>query len=52
MLRYAYFPDNRNGPDNNDLIYKKLWNLRHIFDLFNDTYSKYYAPSENFAVDN
>jgi hypothetical protein len=51
MLRFVHFPHNKNAPDNNDLSYKKLWNLKHIFDLFNDTYSKYYAPPENASVD-
>jgi hypothetical protein len=31
--------------------YVRLWKIRQIFYLFNNAYSKYYAPSEHLAVD-
>jgi hypothetical protein len=34
----------------NDPNYDRLWKVRNVFDLLNDTYSKYYTPSEHLAV--
>jgi hypothetical protein len=31
--------------------YDRLWKIRQISDMLNDTYSKYYALSEHLAVD-
>jgi hypothetical protein len=51
ILHYLHFSDNQNAIDNNDPNYDKLWKIRRIFDMLNDVYSKYYAPTEHMTVD-
>jgi hypothetical protein len=40
-----------NQPDKNDNNYDRLWKMRTLSDLFNDTYAKFYNPSKHLAVD-
>jgi hypothetical protein len=51
ILHYPHFSDNQNAIDNNDPNYDRLWKIRCIFDMLNDVYSKYYAPTEHLTVD-
>ena len=29
----------------------RLWKVRHLFDILNEKFSKFYSPSEHLAVD-
>ena len=51
ILRYLHFTDNRNEPDRTDENFDRLWNIRDLFEILNDTFSKFYNPSENLAID-
>src|SRR5215510_4837132 len=51
ILRYLHFTDNRNEPDRTDENFDRLWKIRHLFEILNDTFSKLYNPSENLAID-
>jgi hypothetical protein len=41
---FIHFSNNDSALDNIDLNCDRTWNLRHIFNLLNDTRSEYYAP--------
>jgi len=41
ILRLLHFSDNMNQPDKNDNNYDKLWKIRTLSDLLNDTYTKF-----------
>src|SRR5215469_4660215 len=51
ILRYLHFTDNRNEPDRADENFDRLWKIRALFEILNDTFSKFYGPSENLAID-
>ena len=51
MLRYLHFTDNRNEPDRTDEKYERLWKIRDLFEILNATFSKFYNPSDNLAID-
>jgi hypothetical protein len=51
ILRHLHFADNENAIDSNDPKYDTQWKIRQIFDILNDTFSTYYAPTEHLAVD-
>jgi hypothetical protein len=51
ILRYLPFSNNQNSTDNNDPNYNKLWKIRRIFEMLNDVYSKYLAPTEHVTED-
>jgi hypothetical protein len=51
ILRYLHFTDNRDEPDKRDDNFDKLCKMRTICDMLNDTYAKYYSPTEHSAVD-
>ena len=51
ILRYLHFTDNRNEPDTTDENFDRLWKIRDLFEILNDTFSKFYNPSENLAID-
>src|SRR5215469_8457380 len=51
ILRYLHFTDNRNEPDRADENFDRLWKIRDLFEILNDTFSKFYDPSENLAID-
>ena len=51
ILRYLHFTDNRNEPDRTDENFDRLWKIRDLFEILNDTFSKLYNPSENLAID-
>jgi hypothetical protein len=50
ILRYLHFT-NRDEPDKRDDNFDRLWKMRTIFDMLNDSYAKYYSPTEHLAVD-
>ena len=51
ILRYLHFTDTRNEPDRTDENFDRLWKIRDLFEMLNHTFSKFYNPSENMAVD-
>jgi hypothetical protein len=51
ILRFLHFSNNDNASESNNPNYDRPWKIRQIFDMLNDAYSKYYAPSELLAVD-
>jgi len=51
ILRFLNFSDNKNEPDKTDENYDQLWKMRAIFDKFNNSYAKYYSPTNHLAVD-
>jgi hypothetical protein len=51
FLDFSIFQTMTSVLDNNDLNYYGLRMLRHIFDLMNNEYLKYYAPSEHLVGD-
>ena len=34
-----------------DENFDRLWKIRDLFEILNDTFSKFYYPSENLAID-
>jgi len=51
ILRYLHFTDKRNEPDRTDENFDSLWKIRDLFESLNATFSKFYSPSENLAID-
>jgi hypothetical protein len=51
ILRFLHFSDNSNKPDKTHENYDRLWKFRTVFDVLNDSFGKYYNPSEHLAVD-
>jgi len=51
ILRYLHFTDNRNEPDRTDENFDRLWKIRDLSEILNNTFSKFYNPSENLAID-
>ena len=51
IVRYLHFTDNRNEPDRKDENFDGLWKIRDLFEILSATFSKFYNPSENLAVD-
>ena len=51
ILRYLHFTDNKNEPDRTDEKFDRLWKIRDLFEILNDTFRKFYNPSENLAID-
>ena len=51
ILRYLHFTDNRNEPDRTDENLDRLWKIRDLLEILNATFSKFYNPSENLAID-
>jgi len=50
ILRFLYFSDIKNEPAKTNENYDQLWKLRAVFDKLNNSYVKYYVPTENLAV--
>jgi hypothetical protein len=50
ILRFLYFSDIKNEPDKTDENYDQLWKMRAIFDKLDNSFVKYYVPTENLAV--
>ena len=48
---YLHFTDNRNEPDRTDENLDRLWKIRDLSEMPNGTFSKFYNPSENLAID-
>jgi hypothetical protein len=44
--------DKRNGVDRMEDNYNRLWNIWDVFQILNQTFSKFYKPSENLAIGN
>ena len=51
ILRFLHFTDNKNEPDMTDENSDRLWKMRHLFDILNQKFGKFYNPSEHLAVD-
>ena len=51
ILRFLHFSDNKNEPNKTDENYDRLWKMRAIFDKLNNSYAKYYSPTEHLAAD-
>ena len=51
VLRYLHFADNRNEPERTDENFERLWKIQDRFEILNSTFSTFYNPSENLAVD-
>jgi len=45
------FTDNRNEPDKTNKNFDWLWKIRDLFEILNDTFSKFYNLSENLGTD-
>src|SRR5215510_12576011 len=50
ILRFLHFTDNKNEPDMTDENSDRLWKMRHLFDILNHKFRKFYNPSEHLAV--
>jgi hypothetical protein len=50
ILCFLHFVDNRKEIDKNDENYDRLWKMWDAFEMINNTYIKYYNPSEHLAV--
>ena len=50
-LRFLHFTDNRNESDMTDENYDRLWKIRNPPEILNKTFSNFYSPSEQLAVD-
>jgi len=50
ILRYIHFTDNRNEPDRTDENFDRPWKIRDLFEILSATFSKFYNPSENLAI--
>jgi len=50
ILRYLHFTDNMNEPDRTDGNFDRLWKIRDLFEILNDTFSKFYNPSKNLVL--
>jgi len=51
ILRYLHFTDNRNEPDRTYEMFDRLWKIRDLLEILNATFSKFYNPSDNLAID-
>jgi hypothetical protein len=51
ILQYIHFANNQNAIDNNDPKYNRLWKIRYIFEILNNTFSTYYTPTEHLTAD-
>jgi hypothetical protein len=51
ILWCLHFCDNKKGPDKTQTIITKHGKIRTIFDKLNDSYAKYYSPTEHVAAD-
>ena len=49
--RYLHFTANTNEPDRTDENFDRLWKIRDLFEILDDTFSKFYNPSVNLAID-
>jgi hypothetical protein len=50
ILHFLHFTDNNAEIDKQADNYDRLWKIRTIIDTLNDTYDKYYNPSEHLAI--
>jgi len=50
ILRYLHFTD-KNEPDRTDEKSDRLWKIQDLFEILNATFSKFYNPSDNLAID-
>jgi len=51
IIRYLHFTDNRNEPERTDENFDILWKIQDLCEILNATFSKFYNPSENMAID-
>jgi len=51
ILCYLHFTDNRNESDRREENFDRPWKIRDLFEILNATFSKFYNPSENLAID-
>ena len=51
ILRFLHFTDNKNEPDMTDENSDPLWEMRNLFEILNEKFSKFCSPSEHLAVD-
>ena len=51
ILSYLHFTDNRNEPDRTGDNYDRLWKIWDLFEILNNTFSKFYNTSKNQAID-
>ena len=51
ILLYLHFTDNRNEADRTDENFERPWKIRDLSEILNATFSKFYNPSENLAID-
>jgi hypothetical protein len=51
MLRFLHFADNSQRRDDEGEEYDRLRKIRTVFDKLNETYAKFYNPSEHSAAD-
>jgi hypothetical protein len=51
VLSCVHFTENRNEPNRRDKNYDRLWKIQNLFEILNNTFSKFYNPSENLAID-
>ncbi|KAG8223670.1 hypothetical protein J437_LFUL001778 [Ladona fulva] len=51
ILRLLHFSDNSKEPNKDDEDYDRLWKIRALFDMLNDSFAKFYFPSEHLGVD-
>jgi hypothetical protein len=50
ILRFLDFCNNKKDPDNMNDSYDQVWKMRKISDKLNDSYAKYYSPTEHLRA--
>jgi hypothetical protein len=51
ILRFLHFTDKKNEPDMTNENSDRLWKMRHLFDILNEKFRKFYSPSEHLSVE-
>jgi hypothetical protein len=51
ILRFLHFSNSKKKPDETTKNYDRLWKMRTISEKLNDSYAKYYSPTEHLALD-
>lgn len=51
ILKFLHFSDNNNKGSRDDPTYDRLWKIRKVFQLINESFKKVYKPTECLAID-
>lgn len=51
ILKFLHFSNNSDKLNRDNPFYDRLWKIREIFDMINESYKEAYNPAENLAID-